>query len=113
MAESFYKLVGTNSPHIDWTSEVVLERDEDGNVTKSIKAGVPVQLSADEVKSLSSEYNLVFEKSSKEEADQAATVSAAASVGSDVAGSAPLFGESTAPNQAANDQTAESSGGKK
>lgn len=113
MAESFYKLVGTNSPHIDWTSEVVLERDEDGNVTKSVQAGVPAQLSADEVKSLSAEHGLVFEKSSKEEADEAAAT-ATAPVGSDVAGSAPLFGDSTAPNQAANDQPAEqSSGGKK
>lgn len=87
---AYVKLVGTTNPTTNWTTEVVLEKDEDGNPTKVVRQGVPVELSKQEQDKLEKDLGLVFEKSSKEEADEAAAAAAAAS---DTAGTAPVFGD--------------------
>jgi hypothetical protein len=84
----FYKLVGSEkNPHTDWTAEVVLAKDDDGNVTKSISASVPVELSAADAKKVEA-LGFGVEKVSKEEADAAA----GNPVGADAARSGPVFG---------------------
>ena len=97
MADSYYKLVGTTNPHTDWTTEVVLERDEDGNVTKSIGGAMPSTLTAADRKKVEA-MGYSLESVSKEEAEE---VAATSGVGGDVTGSAPVFGTSEAPNQTA------------
>jgi hypothetical protein len=96
MADSYYKLVGTPNPHTNWTTEVVLERDEDGNVTKSVGA-VPSKLNADDRKKVE-EMGFTLEQVSKEEAEAAAATPVA---GADVSGAAPVFGDADAANQPA------------
>lgn len=102
MADSYYKLKPeTTNPHTDWTTEVVLERDsESGEVTKAVGVNEPVQLNADErekVKALG--YSV--EQTTKSEAEEAE----ASPAGGDVAAASPVFGTTSRPNQAANDQT--------
>ncbi len=90
MASDYYKLAGTGSNrHTDWTAEVVLEVDKDGNPTKVARAGEPVQLTADDRSKLK-ELGFEVEQSSKSEADEVE----ASVVGSDVTGQSPIFGTS-------------------
>jgi hypothetical protein len=92
MASDYYKLAGTGSNrHSDWTTEVILEVDKDGNPTKVARAGEPVQLTADDRSKLK-ELGFEVEQSSKSEADEVEASSAA--VGSDVTGQSPVFGTS-------------------
>jgi len=94
MADTYYKLVGTGNRHSDWTTGVVLERDDDGNVTKEVTtAGNP--LSAEDKEKVEA-MGFKLEKVSKADAEEAQ----AAGVGSDVAGAAPVFGAEETPNQA-------------
>jgi hypothetical protein len=97
---AYVKLVGTENRHEDWTTEVVLERDNEGNVTKSIKAGVPVEITAEERKKLEG-LGLTLEDSSAQEAKEVAENTQVA--GSDVGGAAPSFG-STASQQQSGDK---------
>lgn len=85
----YYKLASTTNPHTDWTTEVVLEVNDQGEPTKVVRAGEPVQLSAEERKTLES-LGYSLESSSKSEADEAEARTAQA--GSDVTGAAPVFG---------------------
>lgn len=88
MADTYYKLVGSTNPQENWLGEVVLARDEEtGEVTKSIKAGVPTTLTADEKKTVE-RVGGKLESSSKEEAKEAQKSGAALA---DVAGQAPTF----------------------
>ena len=94
MADTYYKLVGTGNRHTDWTTGVVLERDDDGNVTKEVTAaGSP--LSAEDKEKVEA-LGFKLEKVSKAEAEEAQ----ASGVGSDVTGAAPVFGAEETPNQA-------------
>lgn len=86
----YVKLTGTANRHTDWTTEIVLERDEAGEVTKVVKAGVPVNLTADEQKKLEG-LGYTFDDSSAEEAKEYEEGQATVQVGADVAGSAPTF----------------------
>lgn len=97
----YVKLAGTRNRHTSWISEVVLEVDDDGNPTKVVRAGVPVNLSAEQQSKLE-ERGFTFEKSSKAEVE-AYEEEAALQVGGDVAAAAPVFGDSEAPDQAADD----------
>jgi YbbR domain-containing protein len=100
MASDYYKLAGTGSNrHTDWTAEVVLEVDKDGNPTKVARAGEPVQLTVDDRSKLK-ELGFEVEQSSKSEADEVE----ASSVGSDVTGQSPVFG--TSASSASFDQDA-------
>jgi hypothetical protein len=88
---AYVKLVGHKNRHESWIAEVVLERDDDGNVTKSVQVGVPGEVTAEDQKALEAK-GFVFEKSSKQEAEEVAASSGGAAP--DVAGSAPTFGPS-------------------
>ena len=90
MADTYYRLVGSDNP-TDGTTSVVLERDEDGNVTKEATAAGSALSAEDKEKVESLGYTL--EQVSKEDAEQAA----ASQAGSDVAGAAPTFDEPKAP----------------
>lgn len=95
-----YKLTGqTNNRHTNWTTEIVLERDDDGNVTKSISTTRAAELTGEQKKKLEAR-GYKTEKVSKEEADRLRETAAAAT---DVTGTAPVFGDSEAPDQAASD----------
>jgi hypothetical protein len=87
---AYKKLVGTKNRHTSWITEVRLD-DE-----RTISAGEPVDLSAEDQKSLE-ERGFVFEDSSKEEATEAAENQQP--VGADVGRAAPVFGSSVQPNQ--------------
>lgn len=92
----YYKLVGsTSNRHTDWTSGIVLERDDDGNVTKSVSTTVPAELSAEDVKKVQA-LGYEVEKTTKKEAEEAQNIT----VGSDVAGSGPVFTGAGEANQA-------------
>jgi hypothetical protein len=93
---SYVKLVGTVNRHTDWTTEIILEKDDDGNPTKVIRAGEPVDLSKEEQDKLE-DSGYRFESSSKAEATEADEDTT--EVGADVASAGPLFGGSEQPNQ--------------
>jgi hypothetical protein len=97
----YVKLAGTRNRHTSWVSEVVLEVDDDGNPTKVVRAGVPVSLSSSDQEKLEAR-GFTFESSSKSEFESYQE-EAALEVGADVAGAAPVFGDSEAPDQAADD----------
>jgi hypothetical protein len=96
VADTYYKLSGTPNRHTDWTSEIVLERDEDGNVTKAVSSTQPATLNESEREKVES-LGYSLEKVSKSEAEAAQQ----SGVGADVVGAAPVFGDQEAPNQAA------------
>lgn len=97
-------LVGHKARHEVWTAERVLETDENGNPTKSVKLGVPVELTADEVKGLESE-GFILEDSNASDAKEAER-QAALNPGRDIAGAAPVFGDSVGVDQSASDDSA-------
>lgn len=81
--------------HENWTSEFVLERDEEtGEPTKVVKAGVPVDLSKEEQDKLAT-YGVTFEESSAEEAKEYEESATTNPAGADIVGAAPSI-ESTA-----------------
>lgn len=86
----FYRLV-TSDPN-DGTTGVVLEKDDDGQPTKVVSTGIPVQLNAEDRKKVES-LGYTLDSVSKEEAEEAAKRGA---VGGDVAGAAPVLGGSAA-----------------
>lgn len=102
---SYVKLVGHKNPQ-NWTTEIVLERDENGEVTSSVKAGVPVDLNASDKSDLE-DKGFIFESSSKSEADE---VAASPVVGTDTATSGPVFDTDTIDQP---EDSEESSGKKK
>lgn len=98
---AYVKLVGTANRHTDWTTEIVLEKDDEGNPTKVVRAGEPVDLSkADQEKIEDLGYS--FESSSKSEAEEVRE-SAVGPVGTDSSRFGPLLGDSEKPNQSADD----------
>lgn len=84
----YYKLAGSNNSTVDWTTEVILEKDDEGNVTKAVGASSPAQLNKSDLDKLE-ELGYTVEESSKEEAEKAEVESA---VGADVAAAAPILG---------------------
>lgn len=88
MASTYYKLVASENPSTDGTSEVILEKDEDGNTVKSVGVNKPAQLTQDDRDKLEA-LGYEVESSSKEEADEAEE---AAVVSSSALASAPLIG---------------------
>ena len=94
----YYKLVSTTNRHTDWTAEVVLEVDETtGEPTKVVRAGEPVQLSAEDRKKVEA-LGYGLESASKDEVEQFEERAASGAAG-DVAGAAPIFGDSEQANQ--------------
>jgi hypothetical protein len=93
MADTYYKLVPGENANKDWTSEVVLEKNDKGETTKSVSVDRPAQLNKDEIDVIES-LGLKVERSSKEEAVEAAKT--AVNVGE--AGTAPLLGSSSNDN---------------
>jgi hypothetical protein len=98
VASNYKKLTGHVRPdvHVD---EIVLAKDGDGNVTRSVKLGVPVSLDAEDRNKLEAQ-GYTFEDSSAEEHKKYEEGLAAnpQAVGDDIVGAAPVFGE-VAPNQ--------------
>jgi hypothetical protein len=86
-----YVLAGSKNPAVDWTSEVILERDDDGNVTKSVSAERPAQLTKDDLAAIEN-LGLKVEKVTAEEVKEAEQ--RAASVGADALAQAPVIGDS-------------------
>lgn len=91
----YYKLAGSKNSTTDWTAEVILEKDDDGNVTKSVGANRPAQLNKDDLDKLEARGYTV-EKVSKDEAEKAEQQAAAP----EALGTAPLIGEGTNPGSA-------------
>lgn len=89
----YYKLVGSQNPAADWTTEVVLERDDSGKVTKSVSAVRPEQLTKGDVEKIEA-LGLKVESISKSDAEEAQR-EAALTAGSDTVGAAPVLGGST------------------
>jgi len=105
----YVKLTGTANRHENWTTEYVLEvDDETGEPTKVVRAGEPVNLSAGDQKKLEA-IGAVFEDSSKEEAEKY-EAEAPVQVGADVAASGPLLGPTPSgkPNQSVKADTDQS-----
>lgn len=90
MAE-YYKLSGSKNSTVDWTSEVILEKDDDGQVTKSVGVNRPAQLNKDDLDTLK-RLGYEYEKVSADEAKEAAEESATSP---EALGTAPLIGEGT------------------
>lgn len=92
----FYKLTGERANrHTDWTTEVVLEKDDDGNPTKAVSTNLAAELTAKEKKQVE-ELGYKVAKVSKEEADE---LRQTAATSSDVVGTAPVFGDSEEADQ--------------
>ena len=89
----YYKLIGHQQSETNWTTEVVLEVDDDGNPTKVVSAGVPDQLSAEDRGKLE-ELGFIVEKTTAAEAKEVAE-RGAQQPGSDIAGAAPVLGAGT------------------
>lgn len=92
----FYRLVSTTNPNTDWTNEIVLAVDEDGEPTKVVSTGIPVQLNAEDRKKVEA-LGFALETTTKEEAEKAQASGGA--VAGDTAHSAPTLGGSQAANQ--------------
>lgn len=108
----YVKLTGNANRHENWTTEFILEKDEDGNPTKVVEAGVPIELSKDEQSKLEA-LGATFEDSSASEHKEVEEARASGlQVGSDVANAGPRFGVGGEPNQTV-DQPDEKSSGKK
>jgi len=99
---AYVKLAGTVNRHTDWTTEIILEKDDDGNPTKVVRAGEPVELSKADQDRLE-EMGYSFESSSKQEAEEVQQRQAQQLVGADVSQSGPLFGDAEASNQSSDD----------
>lgn len=112
MSDTYYKVTGGN-PNTNWTSEVVLERDDEtGEVTKSVQIGVPAQINAEDRKALE-QLGFKVESSSKSEAEGVAESGPAPedTPGGDVTGSSPVFGSTAgAPNQETGDDNPQGGG---
>jgi hypothetical protein len=86
-----YRVVGTERPNTDWTSEVVLERDNDGTPSKVVSTTQSAELSSedlDTLKRLGVKVEKVTAKQLKEEQQRAA-----AGGSSDTLAAAPLLGD--------------------
>jgi hypothetical protein len=93
----YVKLTGSANRHESWTSEFVLERDEEtGEPTKVVKLDEPIDLTKDEQERVEA-LGGVFEKSSADEAKE--VEESDQPVGADVANAGPRFGGSSEPNQ--------------
>lgn len=102
MSDTYYKVTGSANPSTDWTTEIILEKDDDGVPTKVVTVGQPIALSADDKKTLEG-LGYKVESSSKSEAEEVAQ-EVAQQPGGDVAGAAPQFGTASGePNQATAD----------
>src|SRR5215210_5668840 len=100
MAE--YVIAGNKNP-ADWTSQVILEKDDDGNVTKSVGRNEPAELSADQRDQLE-EQGFILDSVSKTEADDIRQRTAQSGGAGDTAGAAPSFGSvPDQPNQTQDD----------
>jgi hypothetical protein len=86
-----YRVVGTENPTVDWTTEVVLDRDEDGKPTKVVGATQPAELSKGDLDRLK-DLGINVEKVT---AEQARAIAEGNQVGSDVAAGAPRLSTSS------------------
>lgn len=99
MAER-YRFTSTKNPATDYTEEVVLERDDNGNITKTLKRNGPsVSLTKDQFASLSSTLNLevVSADEVKKEKEQG-PVQPQQQPGDDIAAQAPRVGQGIGGN---------------
>lgn len=97
----YVKLTSAGSNrHESWTTEFVLERDEEtGEATKVVRLNEPIDLTKEEQEKLEA-LGANFEKSSASEAEK--VEEEGQPVGADVANAGPRFGEATGdPNQPA------------
>lgn len=87
MAQSYYKIVGTQNPTVDWRTQATLEEDENGNIVREITTTEGAQLTGEEKERLEAS-GLVLEKISAEEAKAGAEAPVA---GNDVAAESPIL----------------------
>jgi hypothetical protein len=88
---AYYELVGGGNRHTDWTSEVVLERDEDGKPTKVVGVGQPAELTKEE-QSQVSDLGYELRSVNKDEAERLLS-RRAQQAAADTRGAAPLLGD--------------------
>ena len=86
---NYYKLAGSKNPTTDWTAEVILEKDDDGNVTKSVGANSPAQLSQEDRDKLEA---LGYEVESVQQARGRRSEAQAVIAASSQLGTAPALG---------------------
>lgn len=104
MADNNYRLAGSVNPAQDWTSEVILEKDDEtGEVTKSVSATVPAQLNKEDLDLIES-LGLKVEKVSASDAKEAQR-EAVATAASDTLASGPILGGSDVGVSAEDDQS--------
>lgn len=106
---ALYELVGTSNPSTDWTTAVVLERDETtGEITKQVGVGQATELTPEQVDVLENQLGLKL-KSFDDESDvpeppepkDAVSDEAAAEpqqAGEDAQRQAPVVGEAAQDN---------------
>lgn len=90
----YYKLSGSKNPTTDWTAEVILERNDEGEVSKVVGATRPAQLNSGDLDKLK-DRGYEVTKVSKDEAEEAVQQAAAP----EALGAAPLIGSGTNPGE--------------
>lgn len=89
----YIKLTGSTNVHQNGTSEYVLEVDADtGEPTKVVRAGEPVQISAEDRKKLEGLGAVFTDSTAEESKDYEAEKAVTPQVGADVGAAAPLLG---------------------
>jgi hypothetical protein len=94
---SHYKLVGTTNPNTNWSSEVIIKGEEEGDPNVHLVVGQPVELT-DEQRNEVEALGFVVVEASDEEVeshDQQVEESSNLVVGEDVTGSGPVFAPSS------------------
>lgn len=97
----YVKLSGTTNRHENWTTEYVVEVDEEtGEPTKVVRQGEPVDLNKEQQEKLEA-LGAIFEDSSADEAKEfRASAEQVQPAGADTAAGAPLLGAGgNQPNQ--------------
>jgi len=88
-----YELVGTENPDTDWTTEVILEKNDDGTTKKSVGAGRPSELNEND-RSLLEGMGFAVRKVSKEDEAAMELQNAGVPGATDVVGASPFTGGS-------------------
>jgi hypothetical protein len=94
---TYVKLSPPANPSTDNTTVYVLERDEDGVVTKDVRVGVPTDVSKADQEKLGA-LGAKFEDSSADEAKKYEESQSSVVVGDDIAGAAPVFDQAPPSN---------------
>lgn len=96
----WYKFTGTQNKHEDWTEEIILEKDDDGNPTNVLKKGKVSELNEEQAKNLSKELGIKLDKVDGEVSDEDKAVITEATAPTDSQSAGPDLGHVTQGGQA-------------